>query len=368
MNHDHDPLWNPAVTGDADMRRMEALLGTFGAGARGLVEQMPTRPTASPDGDDGRMPPIRYAPPGIVRPVGRPHPRARWLRSVRGAAAVLAAIGLLLAAGLAYRLSWRDGQPWQVTAARVDEKTPTRWLVPGESLQSGVGETVDIDVARIGRIALSPESRMRLIETRAGRHRVELDRGHLRARIWAPPDYFAVSSSGAEIVDLGCDFELWKQPDGRGRVLVRSGWVAYRVGERDLLVPAGFELNFEGAHARTPVRAVADPTFVAAVIELEQALARSGPASADTRTASAVVAAAAADADGYTLLSLLTQEPRLASSALYPRLARALGEDTGDEPHRAAWLAGEAVAIDAWWDRLEVQPKTWWANWADAFS
>lgn len=330
---DDDALWNPAAEGGAELRRLRALLAPYAVAGRGI----------------GEWPPKRIAPP----------------RRRRGFAAVLAAAlaaSLLLYAGYAYRFGWSEGQPWQVDLAGAARHP----LAPGGVLETGARESLNVAVARIGRIELSPRSRLRLLETRSGRHRVSLDDGHLRARIWAPPGYFGVDEGAAEVVDLGCDFEVWKNADGRGRVYVRSGWVAYRLGAEEILLPSGFAIDFAGGRATTPLRPEATAAFAQAVHEFEQALDAGDESAAGVAVLSERVAATADDADAFTLLSLLTRHPALARSALYPRLATALGLSAADSAHRDAWIAGDQAAIDAWWRRIPHQPKHWWWNWSDA--
>jgi len=335
MTDEHDPLWNPAHEGDEELRRYEALLAPFGAKARGL----------------------QLKPAAPAKPVRR----ARWLRTT---AAIGVAASVLLATGLAWTLSWREGNPWAVSSG--DSAKPLV-IARGEQLQTGDGESAEIAVARIGRIALSPDSSLRLLETRAGRHRVQLDHGHLRARIWAPPGWFGISSGDAEVIDLGCDFDIWKQANGHGRVFVRSGWVAYEVAEQEVLVPAGFAMRFDAARPYTPMRPQASAVFARAVQAMDRVLIESGPDSAAALQASATVAAASDDADGYSLLSLLTRYPVLAKGELYPRLAASLKAGKLDDAHRAAWLVGDQETIDSWWQLLPRHPKSWWRNWKDWF-
>ncbi|RNF85127.1 hypothetical protein EER27_04930 [Lysobacter psychrotolerans] len=249
-------------------------------------------------------------------------------------------------------------------------------MAQGAVVEAAGKDPLRIAVARIGRIALSPGSRLRLLETRTGAHRVTLEVGHMRARIWAPPGHFRVADGPAEVVDLGCDFDVWKQGDGSGRVFVRSGWVAYRVGSKDVLVPAGFGMRFDARGPATPLRPNATRAFTTSVRDLENALTRADTSdgdmqdidvtAADIRAAADRVAANAADTDAYTLLSLLTVHPDLAGTALYPRLARALRIARTDRTHRAGWIAGDQRAINQWWEKYPTQPKRWWTHWADA--
>src|SRR5690606_20607926 len=196
MTEHDDALWNPELPADADLARIQRLLAPYGAraGERAMPPCLPPQAT----GWRGR---------GI----------APW--------AVAACLAILLVGAHYYRLAWTPGAHWPVSHGSADARPRAR-LVPGADVVTRDGEHARITVARIGHITLSPHSRLRLLETAGGRHRVALDRGHLRARIWAPPGYFRVAAGTAEVVDLGCDFELWQQEEGEGRVLVRSGWIS----------------------------------------------------------------------------------------------------------------------------------------------
>ncbi|HET9032861.1 MAG TPA: FecR domain-containing protein [Dokdonella sp.] len=339
MNHDHDPLWDPSQPADAELRRMENLLASYRL--RPTTLNLAAKPRVS------RRASLR-----------------RWLPAL--AAGIL--LALSIPAWLQYRLAWQDGRAWQATTAETGGHPEALTIAPGNSVTTTAGQTATITVARIGSVRLSPDSTLRLVETRAGRHRVSLAHGHLRARIWAPPGYFGVASGAAEVVDLGCDFDLWKQADGHGRVYVHSGWIAYEAADRQILVPAGFEVHFDPQQVSTPIRRGAGPALQGAVGTLEIALAESGENSTETLQAASDVAAKLEDADAFTALSLLTRYPKLAATALYPRLARALGASADDASHHAAWVAGDHDAINAWWQRIPTPPKRWWANWRDAFN
>lgn len=336
MTEHDDPLWNPSLPADAELARLQRLLASYGAKASAQV--MPQRV----------LPPRRT--------------QRRWRLAAFAAAASLA---IMLAGGHTYRLAWKADAHWTVTRLSADARAKTS-LAPGQDVVTDDGETVRIDVARIGNITLSPRSRLRLVETTGGRHSVALDHGHLRARIWAPPGYFRVGAGAAEVVDLGCDFEVWQAREGTGRVLVRSGWISYRVGAEDILVTEGYVLDFADGVAHTPIRDDAPAALVDAVRALEARLRLEDVGDGDTIDQAAQRAAVAArDADAFTLLSLLTRWPVLARTALYARLASAIDMPAGNEAHRRAWEAGDRQAMNQWWDTLPRQPKQWWGGWKD---
>ena len=333
MSTPHDPLWSPDPTGDAELARLEHLLHRYRHVAH------------APRHWHTESPPMR--------------------RSTRRASYFLAACVLVLLAGTAawlpWRLQWKADAPWSVTA-HVESRQDT--LAVGDRLITAVGERATVRVARIGTIDIAPLTRMSLLETRPGRHRVSLEQGHIRARIWAPPGYFGVLDNTAEVVDLGCEFDLWKTADGHGRLAVTNGWVMHTVAGKETLVPAGYAVSFDETRASIPLRADASKAFRMAVERLDIGM---GHGTTDSE-AERLVAGLATDADAYTLLSLLTRYPALARGPVYLRLARAFGIASIDARHREAWAAGSVHAINAWWDRMPRPPKQWWRNWRDLFS
>ncbi len=335
MSDRKDPLWNPDAPADEDLDRIQEALSRFGAHARQL-----------------RMPAIRP----------RASPRRRRLGLALAAGIAL----LVFAGGFEYRLSWHAGAGWATTESSPGASSRMR-LEPGETIATSSRQSARIAVARIGRIVLSPDSRLQLVETRTGRHRVALESGHLRARIWAPAGYFAVEAGSAEVVDLGCDFDMWKRPDGTGRVEVRSGWVSYRIGNEDVLVPEGHGVEFANGIVSTPMRPGASREFADALKKLDLAMRPGSVDAGQVDRLADEVARRAADADAFSLLSLLTRRTGLAGTGIYPRLARALHVAGLRPEHREAWAAGNKEAINEWWDLMPRQPKTWLRNWSDMF-
>lgn len=330
MSTPRDPLWSPDQPGDADLARLEQLLGRY-----------------------------RHVPSEAPMPtVSTSLPRRHWPRPLAFAAGGVAAAALAVAIWLPWRLYWTADAPWPVTAD-VPALAPA--LAVGDTLQTAAGQHARVAIARIGALEVSPQTRLSLIETRSGHHRIALETGHVHARVWAPPGAFGVLDGGAEVIDLGCVFDLWKRADGSGRLAVDSGWVMHSEGGRETLVPAGHALDFGPDHAGLPLRPAAPAAFAEAVTALDHAL-RDGHRDRDAETRSAELATSD---DAFTLLSLLTRYPTLADGPLYPRLADAIGATPPDARHRAAWASGSIHAINAWWDRMPRPPKQWWRNWRD---
>jgi hypothetical protein len=215
-------------------------------------------------------------------------------------------------------------------------------------------------------MSVAPSSSVRLLATRTGHHRVALDHGRIRAKIWAPPGHFGVAVGDARFIDLGCEFELTAF-DGAGSLTVTSGWVAYDRGSREVLVPAGHLATYSRTGIGTPARTDASNELREALRRLDQ-LSSGAAGDEGVRAAAEQVARAARDTDQYALLSMLTRHPKLASGSAYTRLHAILfGERPLDEGHRARWIDGDVSAVNEWWSRLPRQPKAWWLDWQDAF-
>lgn len=179
-------------------------------------------------------------PLSIVKPA-RPK-TSSWLpRYTAIAAALILAVGL--GAFWFYRqespASWEvarlDGAP-RIGSARINDKSQ---LAIGQWLETDGVSRARINVSSIGNVEIDPNTRVRLLETRATEHRLELARGRLSARIWAPPRLFFVDTPSAVAADLGCAYTLEVDDAGRSLLHVTSGWVALQLKDRESVVPAG---------------------------------------------------------------------------------------------------------------------------------
>ena len=214
----------------------------------------------------------------------------------------------------------------------------------GELLETDARSRARVEVANIGEVDLDPNTRVRLVETRLTEHRIELERGRLHARIWAPPRLFFVDTPSAVAADLGCAYTLEVDDDGAGLLRVTSGWVALEDGRRESLVPAG------AACVTRPGVGPGTPFFADAPEELIAALSRfdfegGGP------EALAAVLSAARDRDTLTLWHLLARAEGGDRARVYERLAAISPPPAGVT--REAVLALERGALDGWKEQLE---------------
>lgn len=331
MSETPDPLWDPALPGDEALQRLTSLLGAY-----------------------------RYAPPSdhawSIRPARIPCGRRRRMM-LTGAAALVACVAGL-AVWMPWRLQWQDGRQWVIDTAAASLPAA---LDVGDTLTTDASQAAMVKVARIGRMEVTPGTQVKLLDTRAGHHRLELVSGRVRARIWAPPGYFAIAAGASETVDLGCEFEMDRDLHGNGTIHVTSGWIMHRVKGQETLVPAGSSLAFNAERGGIPLATTASISFRQAVEQLDSALTQ-GMRPPDFEQQ---VADQATSLDRFALLSLLTRYPVLASGPVYPKLAALLGEPI-EAGHREAWSRGSVHAMNSWWERMPRPPKAWWLNWQDA--
>ncbi len=336
---DDDYLWSRTGR-DPEIERLERLLAP-------CAHTAPRRRSHAPPPATGRR-------------------RRRW-RIVLAAAAVLAVCAIGLQAWYRQRLLWPEDRPWQIAAMRDAtvvggrERSDAR-LAPGEELRTGREGLVRLRIARIGQLALGPDSRLRLQTTRTGRHRVQLLQGRLWARVWAPPRQFGVAMPGAEVLDLGCEFILDSDAHGNGTLTVRSGWVQLDTGRGEVLVPMHATVALRAnAPPGTPRDLGASDAFVAALRAIDARGGDLAPDDADIRS----LAAAARPQDAISLLSLLQRHPELARGPLYDRLRELLPE--APAVSRDAIRERGGHALSPWWDALPYpRVKQWWLQWPDA--
>ncbi|MEP6819158.1 MAG: FecR domain-containing protein [bacterium] len=162
-----------------------------------------------------------------------------------GFAGVMAAL-ILVAGFAALWLYSRETRPfWEVArlngaprigSSRMDQKGR---LPVGEWLETDGNSRAQIAVGSIGQVEIDPNTRVRLVETKATEHRLQLEHGKMSARIWAPPRLFFVDTPAGVAADLGCSYTLEVDDKGVGLLHVTSGWVALQLKDRESMVPAG---------------------------------------------------------------------------------------------------------------------------------
>ena len=182
--------------------------------------------------------------PAVVRATAR---RGWFLRPQFVAIAAVLLIAVLAGAVwfLRQRATTSNGPSWQVatlngrpTIGSTGISDQGRLRV-GQWLETDSNSSAQINVATIGQVQVDPNTRIRLVQTQPSEHRLELARGTMSARIWAPPRLFFVDTPSAVAADLGCAYSLRVDDSGGSLLRVTSGWVALQLKERESIVPAG---------------------------------------------------------------------------------------------------------------------------------
>ena len=140
---------------------------------------------------------------------------------------------------IALNASWQvtrlDGTP-RIGTEKISN---TGLLGVGEWLETDGYSRAQIDVGSIGNVHIDPNTRVRLIANQPTEHRLELARGRMSARIWAPPRLFFVDTPSAVAADMGCAYTLEVDEHGASFLYVTSGWVELGLKDRVSIVPAG---------------------------------------------------------------------------------------------------------------------------------
>lgn len=279
----------------------------------------------------------------------------RLLRFPRSPLAFMAAASILvvLSVGALWRNVSRsfDADPrafWSVAALAGTPRigsasvSSASTLRPGQWLETDTSSRARVNVGSIGEVNIEPGSRVRMLEA-AATHRLELARGHLSARIWAPPRLFFVETPSATAIDLGCAYTLDVDDVGDGTLHVTSGYVALQRGNRESLVRAGQKCHMRrGSGPGTPFAADAPAEFERALRRFD----RDGSAEALRD-----VLALSREADAVTLVHLLRTSDAYRDE-VFATLARHRAPPVNVT--REGILRGDATMIEAWAAELGV--------------
>lgn len=318
MNDDY--LWDKSGEPDPEVQHLESLLGRYRHEA----------------------------------PLRRQH-RSR----VRLFAAAAALIVLATGGVLAFRFFWPSGEAWPVASVTG---TPTiegraitadTRLAVGQELRTDAHSRARVQIARVGELDVEPNSRVTLVTTSAGRHRLRLDEGKIAARVWAPPFTFSVRTPAGLASDIGCAFTLQYGGDA-GQVRVTSGWVDFDGEDRSALIPGGAITELRGDNPGSPFYADATPAFRAALHAYDFEHGALTP-----------ILDTARPRDAMTLLHLLERAPRSDRAVLYDALAKLAPPPR--TVSREGILDRDLKMLNAWRHSLGLGGvKKWWLHWRDA--
>jgi len=279
-----------------------------------------------------------------------------WLAAV--AALVAACSAVLWIGGRAPQPSWPVVRLAGVPMAGASPVDVAAQLAVGEWLETDAASRASLAVSTIGRLDVDPGTRLRLVESRDGAHRLALVHGRVHALIWAPPGQFVVETPSSRAVDLGCAYTLDVSRDGRGTIEVSAGWVAFEHEGRESFIPAGARCETRpGVGPGTPYRIDAPPALVTAL----QVIDFGSPDPRTRRDALARVLGAARAEDAVTLWHLLGTSASEDRDAVFDALARVVPPPV--VVTREGIRAGDRPMRDAWWNALDLGDAAWWRGW-----
>ena len=209
-----------------------------------LTEHLPQ--LAAPDHLWAGLEPLLAKQAGVISPsVSRTSPvffRQSQLAAIAAVLLLITSVGIwwlyrerVATSSASWLVERLDGTP-RIASAGMGSKGH---LGVGQWLETDGNSRAQIAVGSIGNVEIDPNTRVRLLETQPTEHRLELARGKMSARIWAPPRLFFVDTPSAVAADLGCAYTLEVDDAGASLLRVTSGWVALELKDRESIVPAG---------------------------------------------------------------------------------------------------------------------------------
>ena len=250
------------------------------------------------------------------------------------------------------------GGQWNVArlggAPRIDAQTigDGGQLRVGQWLETDATSRAKIEVATIGNVEIDPNSRVRLLETNPQEHRLELQRGRLRAVISAPPKLFFVNTPSGVAEDLGCAYTLEVDDAGDSILHVTLGWVALELSGRESLVPAGAACAMKRGLGRpgTPYFEDATQAFKTALAQFDF------DGNQNERTpALAMVLSEARPRDAMTLWYLLLRVDANNRANVYDRMAALVTPP--QDVTRDGVLNLNPRMIGSWKDKLSIRSE-----------
>ena len=276
--------------------------------------------------------------------------------------ALAAAAAIALMIGLAWR-STAPAPSWDVAVIVGTPRIGGSVLVGdgriavGQTLITDEGSRAKVEVSDIGQVTVDERTRVRLVETREGHHRLALERGTLHAAIAAPPGQFVVNTPSATATDLGCIYSLHVDEDGSGMLSVEAGWVAFEEHGRESFVPAGASSRTDRVNGPgTPRYDDTEQAFRDALDEVD-----SGHDAARRTASLRFVLEHARGRDAMTLWHLISRVEGTDRVAAIDALDAQVPMPV--DISRDAVLRVDRAALDQWWDRLGLNEASWWRMW-----
>jgi hypothetical protein len=258
----------------------------------------------------------------------------------------------------AWEVTRVEGTP-QVGRHKIDVAQKTGKLGQGQVLETDDASKAVMKSDATGEIEVEPATRLRLVKSGSGIKRLSLERGTIRATIWAPPGEFVVDTPSAVAVDLGCVYTLHVDDSGNGLLRTTLGWVGFKLGDHESFIPAGAVcVTKKKAGPGTPYFEDASEAFRSALAKLDAGASVTGE---ERAAALDVVLSQSRQRDALTLWHLLARVPESDRGRVYDRLAQLVPAPAGVT--REGILRRDPQMLDLWWNELGFGDTALWRHW-----
>lgn len=217
-------------------------------------------------------------------------------------------------------------------------------LAPGGLLETDDGSRARLVIGSLGRVDVSPGSRLRLVAASSGSKRLALELGRIDVSFTGPPGALVVETPSATATDLGCAYWLEVDAQGVSTLGVTEGSVELRSGSVTSFVRSGFRCRaLPSGVVGTPVRMDALDSTVKALERFDF--------EAGGRAALSEVLAGVGPGDVLTLWHLLSRTEGVDRAEVYRRLSELAPRPDGVT--REGVLALDAAMLLEWRYRIE---------------
>lgn len=216
-------------------------------------------------------------------------------------------------------------------------------FAPGAWLITGADSSAQIHSSKIGEIEVGTDTQVSLKESTPERQLLSLRFGSLHARVFSPPGLFMVDTPSARAIDLGCEYTLKIEKDGRGELRVLTGWVSLNGDSLQSLVPAGAVAKVAGGTLSPPYFADSSLAFQQAAADFAFLPANAAPKHAALET----LLHEARQRDAFTLLNLFSRANETERLEVFDKLNQLVPAPPGITRETARnW---QVDAMDDWW-------------------
>lgn len=242
---------------------------------------------------------------------------------------------------------------WEARATAGEPQLAGKPLVrgrfaPGAWLTTGSDDSAQIRSAKIGDVDVGANSQVSLAESTPERQLLSLRYGNLHARIFAPPALFMVDTPSARAIDLGCEYTLKIDRDGRGELRVLTGWVSLNGNSPQSLVPAGAMAKVApGGILSPPYFTDASPAFQQATVDFAFLPADAAQKHSSLQT----LLHEARQRDAFTLLNLFARASQSERLEVFDRLNQLVPAPPGITRETARdW---QVNSMNDWWPLVQ---------------